>query len=130
MSCRGSPGTDDYVGQIAGLQGADLPIPPEQLGPIQQVRLLDGQRRHAVCQHRHKLARLSAMRNRPYVGANGHGSARGDLLFEFLDVLSRVSDVRAPRQNIRKMVKVGTAKICFSFIKRMGLVAQLIGMVE
>ncbi len=79
-------GNRDDVGEVAGLQRADLPLPAEQLGAVQRAGLKRGQRRHAVLHHQRELAGLRAVGKRPDVGAHRDGNAGGELLREIRGV--------------------------------------------
>jgi hypothetical protein len=109
---------------------------PSSFAPLSSAGLQGRQRRHAVLHHQHELARLRAVRERSHVRAHRHRHARRELLAEFRACKSSIavrSPLGAPSRVIAKyskMVKVGTAKICFLAHQPHGLVAELKRMIN
>ena len=81
------PGHRDYVGEISGLQLADLPLPHKNFSAFQHVRLQYGERLHSVTHHKHQFARLRTVGERPNVGTDGQRNTRSNLLFELLNMV-------------------------------------------
>src|SRR5215472_15272000 len=73
----------DHVSKIPGLERSDLPFPVEQFRAVDQIRLQNCERGHAVLDHQLELARLRAVRKGTNIRPNHHRHARGQLLFEF-----------------------------------------------
>lgn len=72
-------GDGNDVGKIAGLEGANLILPTEELCAIEHVCLERCERGHAVLNHEKEFAGLRAVRKWTDVRANGHRDARREL---------------------------------------------------
>src|SRR3984957_4078743 len=81
---EGIAGDGDDVGEVAGLERADLIFPLQQFCAVDGAGLNGSQRSHAEFHHQDEFACLSAVGEWADVGAHGDGDSGGELLFKFL----------------------------------------------
>src|SRR6202034_437203 len=92
----------DDIGEITGLQRADLPLPAEYLCAVDRAGLKSREWRHAVLDHELEFTGLRAVREGTNVGTHGDGDAGGKLLREILRVYFQpVAFARALRRRGR-----------------------------
>src|SRR5579875_2008428 len=77
------------VGIITGFEHAYIPLPVEQLGPVQQIRTQRRKPLHAVLYHQHEFARLRAVWKWTYIRPYSHRNAGSKLPLKFTDMIRK-----------------------------------------